>query len=87
MGVKVVDAGSFSVAARRLGMPKSSGRSCAPVGEGKTVRCPQGDGTGASGTYFLPRIARAYAAKYPDVSFELIVTDGPWICDLVNAAL
>lgn len=126
--VKVVEAGSFSAAARRLGMPKTTVSAkvaglekrlgvrliqrttrklrmteageryfhhCAiairevELGEAalqSTKRRPHGvlkvTASVDLGHALLPRIARAYAAKYPDVSLELILTNR--IVDLVE---
>jgi DNA-binding transcriptional LysR family regulator len=126
--VKVVEAGSFSVAARRLGMPKTTVSAkvaglekrlgvrliqrttrklrmteagekyfhhCAiairEIEQGETAvhsakEKPYGVLKVTSsidlGHAFLPRIARAYAGKYPDVSLELILTNR--IVDLVE---
>ena len=126
--VKVVEAGSFSAAARRLGMPKTTVsakvaglerrlgvrliqrttrklrmteagekyfRHCAiairevELGEA-ALQSTKGRPYGvlkvtapvAMGQHSLPRIARAYAAKYPDVSLELILTNR--VVDLVE---
>jgi DNA-binding transcriptional LysR family regulator len=119
--VKVVEAGSFSLAARRLSMPKTTvSAKVAGLEKRLGVRLIQRTTrklrmTEAGETYFrhcaiairevelgeeelqsrkgkpygvlkvtapadlghalLPRIARAYAAKYPDVSLELILTN------------
>ena len=119
--VKVVEAGSFSAAARRLGMPKTTvSAKVAGLEERLGVRLIQRTTrklrvTEAGEMYFhhcavairevelgeaalqsakakphgvlkvtapvdlghalLPRIVRAYAAKYPDVSLELIITN------------
>jgi DNA-binding transcriptional LysR family regulator len=126
--VKVVEAGSFSAAAKRLGMPKTTvsakvaglekrlgialiqrttrklrmteagetyfhhcaiaireiemGEAALQSAKGKPygvlkVTVPIGVGHG-----LLPRIAHAYAVKYPDVSLELIVTNR--VVDLVG---
>jgi DNA-binding transcriptional LysR family regulator len=126
--VKVVEAGSFSVAARHLGMPKTTvSAKVAGLEKRLGVRLIQRTTrklrmTETGETYFrhcatairevelgeaalqaakgkpsgvlkvsapvdlahavLPRIARAYAAKYPDVSLELMVTNE--IVDLVD---
>jgi len=126
--VKVVEAGSFSVAARQLGMPKTTvSAKVAALEERLGVRLIQRTTrklrtTEAGEAYFrhcvnavrelelgeaalqsakgkpsgvlrltaplelghavLPRIAHVYAAKYPDVSLELIVTNR--IVDLVD---
>ena len=127
--VKVVEAGSFSVAARRLvGMPKTTvSAKVAGLEKRLGVQLIQRTTrklrmTEAGETYFhhcaiairevelgeaalqsakkepsgvlkvtasvelghalLPRLARAYAAKYPDVSLELIITNR--IVDLVG---
>ena len=119
--VKVVEGGSFSAAARRLGMPKTTVSAkvaglerrlgvnliqrttrklrmteageqyfhhCAiairevELGEA-ALQSAKGKPSGVLkitapvdlGHTILPRIARAYAAKYPDVSLELIVTN------------
>jgi DNA-binding transcriptional LysR family regulator len=126
--VKVVEAGSFSAAARHLGMPKTTVsakvaglekrlgvrliqrttrklrmteagetyfRHCAiairevELGEA-ALQSAKGKPSGVLkvtvpvdlGHALLPRIARAYATKYPDVSLELIVTNR--IVDLVE---
>jgi DNA-binding transcriptional LysR family regulator len=129
--VKVVEAGSFSVAARRLGMPKTTvSAKVAALEKRLGVRLIQRTTrklrmTEAGETYFhhcaiairevelgeaalqstkgrpsgalkvtasvdlghtlLPRIARAYAAKYPDVSLELMLTNR--IVDLVGEGI
>ena len=126
--VKVVESGSFSATARRLGMPKTTvSAKVAGLEKRLGVRLIQRTTrklrmTEAGETYFrhcavaireielgeaalqsakgkpsgvlkvtapvdlghavLPRIARAYAAKYPDVSLELIITSR--IVDLVD---
>ena len=126
--VRVVEAGSFSVAARHLGMPKTTvSAKVAGLEKRLGVRLIQRTTrklrmTEAGETYFrhcavairevelgeaalqsakgkpsgvlkvttpvdlghavLPRIAWAYAAKYPDVSLELIITSR--IVDLVD---
>ena len=126
--VKVVEAGSFSIAARRLGMPKTTvSAKVAGLEKRLGVRLIQRTTrklrmTEAGETYFrhcaiairevelgeealqsrkgkpygvlkvtapvdlghtlLPRIARAYAAKYPDVSLELTLTNR--VVDLVE---
>ena len=126
--VKVVEAGSFSTAARRLGMPKTTvSAKVAGLEKRLGVRLIQRTTrklrmTEAGEKYFhhcaiatrevelgeaalqsakekpygvlkvtapvdfgravLPRIVRAYTAKYPDVSVELIVTNR--IVDLVE---
>ena len=126
--VKVVEAGSFSIAARRLGMPKTTvSAKVAGLEKRLGVRLIQRTTrklrmTEAGETYFrhcaiairevelgeealqsrkgkpygvlkvtapvdlghtlLPPIARAYAAKYPDVSLELILTNR--VVDLVE---
>jgi DNA-binding transcriptional LysR family regulator len=120
--VKVVETGSFSAAAKRLGMPKTtvSGRRLGvrliqrttrklrmtEAGERYFHHCavavrevelgeaalqsakekPYGvlkvTASVDLGHALLPRIARAYAAKYPDVSLELILTNR--IVDLVE---
>jgi len=126
--VKVVEAGSFSVAARRLGMPKTTvSAKVAGLERRLGIRLIQRTTrklrmTEAGETYFhrcaiatreielgeaelqsarekpygvlkitapvdfgravLPRIVRAYTAKYPDVSVELLVTNR--IVDLVE---
>jgi DNA-binding transcriptional LysR family regulator len=126
--VKVVEAGSFSVAARRLGVPKTTvSAKVAGLERRLGVRLIQRTThklriTEAGETYFrhcaaavrevelgeaalqsakgkpygllrvtapvdlghtvLPRIARAYSAKYPDVSLDLILTHR--IVDLVD---
>jgi DNA-binding transcriptional LysR family regulator len=126
--VKVVEAGSFSIAARHLGIPKTTvSAKVAGLEKRLGVRLIQRTTrrlrmTEAGETYFrhcavavrevelgeaalqsakgkpygvlkvtapvdlghavLPRIARAYAAKYPDVSLELIITSR--IVDLVD---
>jgi DNA-binding transcriptional LysR family regulator len=126
--VKVVEAGSFSIAARYLGIPKTAvSAEVAGLEKRLGVRLIQRTTrrlrmTEAGETYFrhcavavrevelgeaalqsakgkpygvlkvtapvdlghavLPRIARAYAAKYPDVSLELIITSR--IVDLVD---
>jgi DNA-binding transcriptional LysR family regulator len=126
--VKVVEAGSFSVAARRLGMPKTTvSAKVAGLEKRLGVRLIQRTTrklrmTEAGETYFrhcaiairevelgeealqsskgkpfgvlkvtapvdlghalLPRVVRAYAAKYPDVSLELILANR--VVDLVD---
>src|SRR5262245_33081492 len=126
--VKVVEAGSFSTAARRLGLPKTTvSAKIAGLEQRLGVRLIQRTTrklrmTEAGEKYFhhcaiatrevelgeaalqsakekpsgvlkvtapvdfgrsvLPRVVRAYAAKYPDVSVELIVTNR--IVDLVE---
>jgi DNA-binding transcriptional LysR family regulator len=129
--VKVVEAGSFSVAARHLDMPKTTvSAKVAGLEKRLGVRLIQRTTrklrmTEAGETYFrhcaiairevergeaalqaakgkpsgvlkvtapvdlahtvLPRIARAYVAKYPDVSLELIVTNQ--IVDLMDEGI
>jgi DNA-binding transcriptional LysR family regulator len=129
--VKVVEAGSFSVAARRLGMPKTTvSAKVAGLERRLGVRLIQRTTrklrmTEAGETYFhhcaiatrevelgeaalqsakrkphgvlkitapvdlgravLPRIVQAYAAKYPDVSVELTITNR--VVDLVEAGI
>src|SRR5262245_13474196 len=126
--VKVVEAGSFSAAARRLGLPKTTvSAKVAALEKRLGVRLIQRTTrklhiTEAGETYFrhcaiairevelgeaalqsakekpggilkvtisvdlghalLPRIAQAYAAQYPDVSLELILTNR--VVDLVE---
>ncbi|HLZ65313.1 MAG TPA: LysR family transcriptional regulator [Aliidongia sp.] len=126
--VKVVEAGSFSVAARRLGMPKTTvsakvaglekrlgvsliqrtTRKLRMTEAGETyfhhcaiairevelgeaaIQSAKGRPSGVLkvtapvdlGHILLPRIAEAYAAKYPDVSLELIFTNR--VVDLVE---
>jgi DNA-binding transcriptional LysR family regulator len=126
--VKVVEAGSFAVAARRLGMPKTTiSAKVAGLEKRLGIQLIQRTTrklrmTEAGETYFhhcaiatrevelgeaalqsakakpygalkvtapvdlghalLPRIARAYTAKYPEVSLELILTNR--IVDLVE---
>lgn len=126
--VKVVEAGSFSVAARHLGVPKTTvSAKVAGLEKRLGVRLMQRTTrklrmTEAGETYFrhcaiairevergeaalqaangkpsgvlkvtapvdlahtvLPRIAQAYATKYPDVSLELVVTNQ--IVDIVD---
>jgi DNA-binding transcriptional LysR family regulator len=126
--VKVVEAGSFSVAARRLGIPKTTVSAkvaglerrlgirliqrttrklrMTEAGEKYFHHCaiairevelgeaalqsakekPSGvlkvTTSADLGQALLPRIARAYAAKYPDVSLELIITNR--VVDLVE---
>ena len=126
--VKVVESGSFSLAARRLGMPKTTvSAKVAGLEKRLGVRLIERTTrklrmTEAGATYFhhcaiatrevelgeaalqsakakpsgvlrvtvpadlghalLPRIAKAYAAKYPDVSLELTLTNR--VVDLVE---
>ena len=126
--VKVVEAGSFSAAARRLGIPKTSvsakvaglekrlgvrliqrttrklrmteagekyfhhcaiairevelGEAALQSTKGKPYGVLKVTAPVHLGHAVLPRIARAYAAKYPDVSLELIVTNR--VVDLVE---
>ncbi|MGY4625367.1 LysR substrate-binding domain-containing protein [Bradyrhizobium sp. USDA 4486] len=122
--VKVVEAGNFSAAARRLGMPKTtvsakvaglekrlgpaqhpqaaddrSGRRLFPTLCNRIREVEQGEAalqvskTKPSGILkvtapvdvghaILPRIARAYAAKCPDVSLQFILTNR--IVDIVE---
>jgi DNA-binding transcriptional LysR family regulator len=126
--VKVVESGSFSTAAKRLGMPKTTVSAkvaglekrlgarliqrttrklrMTEAGEKYFRHCeiairevelgeaalqsakekPYGvlkiTASVALGHALLPRISRAYAAKYPDVSLELILTNR--IVDLVE---
>jgi DNA-binding transcriptional LysR family regulator len=126
--VKVVEAGNFSVAARRLGMPKTTvsakvaglekrlgvrliqrttrklrmteagekyfshcaiavrevelGEAALHSAKGKPYGVLKVTAPVDLGQVVLPRIAQAYAAKYPDVSLEFIVTRR--IVDLVD---
>jgi DNA-binding transcriptional LysR family regulator len=126
--VKVVEAGSFSVAARRLGMPKTTvsakvaglerrlgvrliqrttrklrmteageryfhhcaiairevelGEAALQSTKGRPYGVLKVTASVDLGHALLPRIARAYAAKYPDVSLELILTNR--VVDLVE---
>ena len=126
--VKVVEAGSFSGAARRLGMPKTTvsakvaglekrlgvrliqrttrklrmteagekyfhhcaiairevelGEAALQSGKEKPSGVLKVTAPVDLGHAFLPRIAQAYAAKYPDVSLDLILTNR--IVDLVE---
>lgn len=126
--VRVVEAGNFSIAARRLGMPKTTVSAkvaglekrlgvrlierttrklrmteagyayfqhCAiavrEVQQGEAAlqsakRKPSGvlkvTATADLAHALLPRITRAYATKYPDVSLELIITNQ--VVDLVQ---
>ena len=126
--VKVVEAGSFSLAARRLGMPKTTvsaqvaglekrlgvrliqrttrklrmteagekyfrhceiairevelGEAALQSAKEKPYGVLKVTAPVALGHTLLPRIVRAYRAKYPDVSLELIVTNQ--IVDLVD---
>jgi DNA-binding transcriptional LysR family regulator len=119
--VKVVEAGAFSAAARRLGMPKTTvsakvaglekrlgvrlierttrklrmteagekyfhhcaiamrevelAEAALQSAKGKPYGVLKVTAPVDLGHALLPRIARAYAAKYPDVSVELIVTN------------
>jgi DNA-binding transcriptional LysR family regulator len=126
--VKVVEAGNFSLAARRLGMPKTTvsakvaglerrlgvrliqrttrrlrmteagekyfshcaiairevelGEAALHSTKGKPYGTLKVTASVDLGQAVLPRIARAYAAKYPDVSLEFIVTNR--VVDLVE---
>lgn len=129
--VKVVEAGGFSAAARRLGMPKTTvsarvaalekrlgvrliqrttrklrvteagekyfhhcaiavrevelGEAALQAAKGKPSGVLKVTAPPVMGSTALPRIARAYAVKYPDVSLELIVTDR--VVDLVGESV
>jgi DNA-binding transcriptional LysR family regulator len=129
--VKVVESGSFSGAAKRLGMPKTTvsakvaglekrlgvqliqrttrklrmtdvgekyfhhcanairevelGEAALQSAKGKPYGVLKVTAPVELGQVLLPRIARAYAAKYPEVSLELIVTNR--IVDLVEEGI
>jgi DNA-binding transcriptional LysR family regulator len=126
--VKVVEAGSFSAAARRLGMPKTTvsarvaglekrlgvrliqrttrklrmteagekyfhhcaiavrevelGEAALQAVKGKPHGVLKVTAPPVIGNTVLPRIAHAYAMKYPDVSLDLVLTDR--VVDLVG---